>query len=366
MFDPALREGETYLEDVKPDGTVVKMQRIKHLPRGHVSFDQTEDVAFFQEEGPLRTETEVRDEEEVLEDGTVHKTHVVKQHSLRHIKKSLRSDGGEEDVIEEAEVELPGKEEIVETFDEPPQKVMEVEEEEETLEDGTVVKRKVIMSSMVHHIKTRSKSIDLSTGEEHSEEEDIEEVVPGTQSFFVARPDEPSSSSSSFIDDLDEMEAVIEEEEERYDDGTLIQTKFLEATEKRKQRSRSGSLEETEEKVTVTERRITPAHTPVHTPPGSPRSRSPVNIEELAAKIAEKTIRKAHYESVRHKTEGEVEESSEYKTEEFLPPARALGDSELEEVDGGTARAEDEVLEQQEEPGNCMRGIVPVTCDACN
>ncbi|XP_053392979.1 titin homolog isoform X42 [Mercenaria mercenaria] len=335
VFDPALQGGQSYMEDIKPDGTIVKIQRIKHLPRGHVSFDQTEDVAFIEEEGPLRTETEIQDEEEILDDGTVHKTHVVRQHSLKHVRKSLRSDAGEEDIVEETEIELPGTEKIVETFDEPPQKVLEVEEEEETLEDGTTVKRKIIMSSMVHHIRTRTKSIDESTGEQHEEEDDTEEIVPGTQSFFVAGSGS-TSSSSSFIDDLDEMEATIEEEEEAYDDGTLVQTTFLEATEKRKQRSRSGSLSETEGKIIVTERRVTPAHTPVSTPPGSPRSGSPVNLEELAAKIAEKTIKKAHFETVRHQTEGgEIEETTEYKTESFLPPARAL----VEEVE-----------EQQEEP----------------
>ncbi|XP_060605993.1 ankyrin-2-like isoform X12 [Ruditapes philippinarum] len=335
VFDPALQGGESFMEDVRPDGTVVKTQRIKHLPRGHVSFDQTEDVAFIEEEGPLRTETEIQDEEEILQDGTVHKIHTVRKHSLKHVRKSLRSDAGEEDIVEEADFELPGSEQIVETFQEPPKQMMEVEEEEETLEDGTTVKRKIIMSSLVQHVKRRTKSIDEGTGIEHSDEEEVDEIIPGTQTFFVARPGS-SSSSSSFVDDLDQMEATIEEEEETYDDGTVVQTTFLEATEKRKQRSRSGSLSEMEGKVTITERRVTPAHTPVSTPPGSPRSRSPVNIEELAAKIAEKTIKKAHYESVRHQTEGgDVETTSEYKTESFVPPARALGD---------------EVNDEQEEP----------------
>lgn len=343
MFDPALQGGESFVEDVKPDGTIVKTQRIRHLPRGHVSFDQTEDVAFIEEEGPLRTETEIQDEEEILDDGTVHKIHTVKRHSLKHVRKSLRSDAGEEDIVEEADLELPGTEQIVETFEEPPKKVLEVEEEEETLEDGTRIKRKIIMSSMVQHTKKRTKSIDEGTGEEREDEEDVDEIIPGTQSFFVARSDS-SSSSSSFIDDLDEMEATIEEEEETYEDGTVVQTTFLEATEKRKQRSRSGSLS-MEGKVIISERKITPAHTPVSTPPGSPRSKSPVNIEELAAKIAEKTIKKAHYETIRHQTEGgDIETTSEYKTESFLPPTHTLGE---------------EVKDEQEEPGNSMKKVNP-------
>lgn len=335
MFDPLLEAGEAVLEERRSDGTIIKMKKIKHLPRGHVSFDQTEDVALIQEEGPIRTETEVQDDEEILEDGTVHHTHKERRHSFKHIRKALRSVAGEEDLVEEEDLELPGSESIVETFDQPPQKVFEVEEEEETLEDGTHVTRKIIMSSMVHKIKTRTKSIDEATGEEREEEEESDEIVPGTQSFFVARPDgESSTSSSSFIDDLDELQATIEEEDETLDDGTYIQTKFLEATQKRKQRSRSGSLSETEGSIVIQERRVTPAHTPVSTPPGTPRSGSPVNLEELAAKIAEKTIRKAHLESTRHKTGDQVEETQEYTTESFLPPARALVPDDWSEEPG--------------------------------
>lgn len=343
MFDPDLKGGESYMEETKPDGSILKSKRIKHLPRGHVSFDQTEDVEYLVQESPLRTETEVQDQEEVLEDGTIHKIHKVHQHSFKHVRKSLRSDAGEEDIVEDEDVELPGREEIVETFDEPPKKVVEVEDEEELLPDGTKVQRHIMMSSMVHRIKTRTKSIDEGTGQVIEEEQEVDEVVPGTQSFFVSRDDD-SSSSSSFIDDLDEMQATIEEEDELLDDGTKIQTTFLEATEKRKQRSRSGSFAETEEKISYTERRITPAHTPVSTPPGSPRSKSPVNIEELAAKIAEKTIKKAHIETVRHKTESDYEETTDITTESF-EPSHAIGEStepQEGEPQGGEVFVQDE------------------------
>lgn len=309
------------MEDVKEDGTVVKTHRIKHLPRGHVSFDQTEDVQYVEEEGPERVETTVEDQEEVLEDGTVHKVHKVRKHSLKHVRKSLKSDIGEEDVVEDSDVEVPGsgKQEIVEVYEEPPKKVIQVEEEEETLDDGTKVKRQVIMSSMVHKVKTRTKSFDEGTGRESVDEQEMEEVVPGTQSCFIARS-ESSSSSSSFIDDLDEMEATIKEEDETYVDGTKITTSLLTATEKRKSRSRSGSIDESEDTLVIREKRITPAHTPSHSPPGSPRSRSPVNVEELASKLAEKTVRSARFESVTHKHDGEVERTEEYSTDEFLPP----------------------------------------------
>ena len=320
MFDPVLKEGETYMEDKKDDGTVVKTRRIKHLPRGHVSFDQTEDVQYVETEGPERVETTIQDEEEILDDGTVHKTHTVKRHSIKHVRKSLRSDAGEEDIVEDSDVEVPGtgNEKVTDVYEEPPKKVIQFEEETETLDDGTKVKRQVVMSSMIHKIRTRTKSFDEGTGKELVAEEEMDEVVPGTQSCFIARSDS-SSSSSSYIDDLDEMEATIEEEDETLVDGTFIKTMHLTATEKRKTHSRSGSIDESEDTMDIREKRITPAPSPTHTPPCSPRSGSPLNVEDLAARIAEKTIRTAHFESVTHKHGGEVESTSEYQTDEFLP-----------------------------------------------
>ncbi|XP_052770358.1 ankyrin-2-like isoform X10 [Mya arenaria] len=344
VFDAALNEGETYMEEKREDGTIVRIHKIRHLPRGHVSFEQTENVELFEEEGPERIETVVEDEEETLDDGTVHKTHKVRRHSLKHIKKALKSSTGEEDVVEDEDVEVPGssKDTIVDTYEEPPKKVTEVEEEEEVLDDGTIVKRKVITSSMVHHIRVRTKSFDSGTGEEREQEEEMDEVIPGTQMCFVHRSDS-SSSSSSFIDDIDEMQATIEEEDETLEDGTFIRTTFLQATEKRKQRSRSGSIDESEQSIQIREKRITPAHTPSHSPPGSPRSRSPINIEDLAARIAEKTVRSARFESTTHKTESDIEQTTELETDEFVPPPKAIApqehepEYETEELDDGTA-----------------------------
>ena len=319
MFDPTLQEGESVYEDQKPDGSVIKKRRIKHLPRGHVSFDQTEDVEYLEEAGPVRVETDIQDETEILDDGTVHKIHKVTRHSLRHVRKSLRSDAGEEDVVEEADIEVPGseREKVVETFEEAPRKIMQVEEEEEVLEDGTKVKRQVIMSSMVQKIKQRTRSIDQGVVEE--DEEEITEVVPGTQSCFIARSDS-SSTSSSFIDDLDELDALVEEETETLDDGTKIQTTLLQAHETRESRSRSGSIERSEDVVLVKEKRVTPAPSPAHTPPQSPRSGSPVQMEELASHLAQKIVRSAHLEAKIHKTETSIEETSQFTTDEMIPP----------------------------------------------
>ena len=320
MFDNSLEDPSQYYEDKKGDGSILKHHRIKHLPRSHVSFDQTENVELLEEEGPLREELEVEDEEEVMDDGTVHKVHKVRRHSLKHVRRSLKSDAGEEDLIEEGDIEVTGtgKETVLETFEEPPKCVTEVEEEEEILDDGTKVTRKVISSSLVQKIKTRAKSFDESGQEISSDECEIEEILPGTQSCFVAGV-ESSSSSSSFIDDLDQMEASIQEEEETFDDGTQVQTTLLQTKETRKSRSRSGSLERTEDTYTVQERRITPSHTPSHTP----RSGSPVQgvDEDTLANLqsVSKTIRSGHFESTTHKTDESIETTSEFKTEEFLP-----------------------------------------------
>ena len=329
MFDPSLEDTAQYYEDKKYDGSIIKHHRIRHLPRSHVSFDQTENVELVEVEGPPREAMEVEDEEEILEDGTVHKVHKVRRHSLKHIRKSLRSDAGEEDLVEEADVDVPGKQTILETYEEPPKNVSVLEEEEEILDDGTRVKRQVITCSMTQKVRTRAKSFDESGQEISSDEYEIEEVVPGTQSSFLANVSS-SSSSSSFIDDLAEMEASIKEEEETYDDGTQVQTTLLQAKETRKSRSRSGSLERTEDTYTVRERRITPSHTP--------RSGSPVQAvddETLATlQSVSKSIKTEHFEATVHKTEDKIETTSELQLEQFLPPDALKGLEDDEEEAG--------------------------------
>ena len=346
MLDASLEDSSQYYEDKKDDGSIIKHHRIRHLPRSHVSFDQTENVEFLEEEGPLREEVDIEDEEEILEDGTVHKVHKVRRHSLKHVRRALKSDAGEEDLVEEGDVDVEGtgKETVLETFEEPPKNVYDLKEEEEVLEDGTRVKRKVIYTGMVQKIKTRAKSFDESGQEISSDECEIEEVLPGTQAAFRADVSSSSSSSSSFLDDLDEMKASIQEEEETYDDGTQVQTTLLQAKQTRKSRSRSGSLERTEGTVTVHERRVTPSHTPVHTPrsgspaPGreaSPAPVQPVDDETLATlQSVSKTIRSGHYESTTHKTGDTTETTSELRTESFMPQEAIKGLSE-DQTDSG-------------------------------
>ena len=340
MFDDSLEDSAQYYEDRRNDGSIIKHHRIRHLPRGHVSFDQTENIEFLEEEGPPREEVDIQDEEEILEDGTVHKIHKVRRHSLKHVRRALKSDAGEEDLLEEGDIEVvgTGKQSILETFEEPPKNVYDLKEEEQVLEDGTRIKRKVIYTGMVQKIKTKAKSFDDSGQEISSDECEIEEVLPGTQAAFRADYSSSSSSSSSFIDDLDEVQASIKEEEETYVDGTQVQTSLLHAKRTRKSRSRSGSRERSEGTITVHERRITPSHTPV----GTPRSGSPVLGEEAPPvpvqpvddetlanlQSVSKIVRSGHFESTTHKTGDTVEETSELKTEQFLPQEALKGLSE--------------------------------------
>ena len=271
-----------------------------------------------EEKGPPQDTMEVEDEEEILEDGTIHKTHKVHRRFRKPSgKKSLIS--GESDLTEVAET-------LLETYEEPPRTMSGTEEEEIILDDGTRVTRKVITSSLVQKFRTRACSFDESGNEISSDEYEIEEVLPGTQSCFIAKSDKSlSSSSSSFVDDLEEVEANLEEEKETYKDGTEVQTTYLQAKETRKSRSRSGSLERTEDTYTIRERRITPSHTP--------RSGSPVPVDdaELAnLEAVSKTTRTGHYESTTHKTKEAIESTSDLKTEEFIPQG-ALKESPKDE-----------------------------------
>ena len=306
-----------YFEDKQDDGSVLKHHRIRHLTPGHVSFDQTENVELLEVEGPPHEAMEFEDKEEILDDGTVHKMHKVHKHSLKHVRKSLKSDAGEEDVLEEKDVEVEGSgvDTVLETFEEPPQTVMDIEEEEEILDDGTRVKHKVISSSQVQRIRTRTKSIDEGGQEISSDEYEIEEIVPGTQACFVQR-DSISSSGSSLIEELEQLEAAIKQEQELLDDGTEVQNLLMQAKRYHRTRSRSRSRERTEG-VTVQERKVTPSHSPVQ----SPRSRSPAPAadDETPANLqsVSKIVRSEYIEMTTRTTEGSIERSSEFKTDDL-------------------------------------------------
>lgn len=239
------------------------------------------------EEGPIQKQTQVlEDKEEILPDGTVHHIHKVRQHSLRKTKKSWKSAEGDELVIDESVIEVPGtvKEDCTETYAEPPRMMREEKSMEEVLQDGTKIQRNIVMNRMVSKIRTRQESFDENKG--HREETfEIDEIIPGTESAFIAGQDSSSSSytSGSYLSEGEEdddtldytVQADMDEKKELKDDGSSVTDRLLTAQQTRTVRSRSGSIEETETQITVTEHEISP----------SPRPRSPVDnmydVEDL-------------------------------------------------------------------------------------
>ncbi|KAH9512853.1 hypothetical protein Btru_036761 [Bulinus truncatus] len=272
--------GETFTEEVLEDGTIVR-HRIIHTTKEGSSVDMEE----FCEETPAKEETEVEDHEEILPDGTVHTTHTVRRHSFKKIKKHLKSKDGEEKEEEIKEV-IPGseKKEIIETFDEPPRMVHEEEEMDEVLDDGTKVHRKIVLNRMVHRIRTHQESFDSDHGR-HVEDYEIDEIIPGTESAFLADPD---SDSSSEYEEMSGHEVEnIEEKTKILDDGTVVKSKLLTTESTHKTRSRSGSIDETEIERIVEEESITP----------SPRPRSPVDADpyDISGKQLVKSITKTSH-----------------------------------------------------------------------
>ncbi|KAK7506469.1 hypothetical protein BaRGS_00002581 [Batillaria attramentaria] len=302
VFDSSLSPGETEYKESLPDGrTVTRKVRIS-TGRGEM-----EEVT---QEGPERDEVKVESEEEVLPDGTVHQKHHIIHHKLKHIKRSTTSQSGDEEVYE-ADEEVPGsaKTEVLETYDQPAHLVQEMDEIEQVLPDGTKVKRHVVMNRMVHLIKTHHESFD----EEHGKTEEdfeIEEVVPGTESAFVAGVD------SDYEEEMEQKKkATMGELEQVMDDGTVVAQKLMTSETTTRTRSRSGSVDETVEQAYVTEERVTPSP--------SPRSGSPklVSYEHGSAvdgedpydysgkTVLQSTVRTGHYDETSSK--GVVESTAD-------------------------------------------------------
>lgn len=159
------------------------------------------------EEVPQKEETEVDEYEEILPDGTVHHTRRVRTQAFK-VMRSVKSLDGEEEVVEEKEI-VPGslREDIVETFDEPPRMVREAEDVEDVLDDGTKVHKKVIYSRMIHRMRTHQESFDSDHGRQ-TEDFEIDEVIPGTESAFIAADTSESEGSD------DEMGHYVKDTEE--------------------------------------------------------------------------------------------------------------------------------------------------------
>ena len=194
VFDSHLSGGQSMYEETLPDGTVVRHTKMHTIQQQ----SYPSDVELVETEGPEREVIDFDEDEEILPDGTVHRISRVRRHSLKHILRSLKSESDETPIFE-GDVDVPGttREDIVEIFEEPATVVKDVEEVETTLKDGTVVKRKVVSSRVMHKIKTRSLSIDESGNVQEEEEYSVDEIVPGTESAFIEGASSSSSSSTA-------------------------------------------------------------------------------------------------------------------------------------------------------------------------
>ena len=306
---------EEVVDEVLPDGThvtrkLVMNRMVSHTHTHQESFDEgaggdrkVEDFDFeavvpgtettFVEavgssDSP-RQEEEVEDTEEIMPDGTVHHVHKVHRHSVKVTQKALRGEDGDEKVVEEKE-DVPGsrREEVVETFQEPPRSVHQEEVVDEVLPDGTHVTRKLVMNRMVSHTHTHQESFDEGAGGDRKVEDfDFEEVVPGTETAFL------EAVGSSDEEDEDEELSMhqttdVRETTEVLDDGSVVKKTLLTTEKSRQTRSRSGSLDRSETSTHVEEETVVP----------SPRPRSPVDgdygHEDKTA--VKRTVRTAHYE----------------------------------------------------------------------
>ncbi|KAL8597428.1 hypothetical protein ACOMHN_050926 [Nucella lapillus] len=241
VFDLAVSPGESVYEETLPDGRTVTHRRSHPSAMGGIV-----------EEGPEQETTEVQEESEVLADGTHHSTQRITRHKVRHVLRSVPSITGEEEIVEE-EVKTAGKQEVMEMFDEPPRLVQDSEEIEQVLEDGTRVKRQVLMNRMVHMVKMHHESFN-EEGDMVEENYEIEEVIPGTESAFMAGVD------SDYEEEMEmKRTASMGGVEQVMDDGTVVTHGILASETTSTVRSRSGSFEETRERALITEERVSPS-----------------------------------------------------------------------------------------------------------
>ncbi|XP_056019544.1 uncharacterized protein LOC125671322 isoform X7 [Ostrea edulis] len=225
-----LEEEESTTEQVLPDGSKVKRKRFKSGDSGKGENGEQECMELVEEEGPEKEDVKFEEDEEVLDDGTVHRISRTRRQSIKHLKRTLISESGEEENIFEGEIAVPGKakEDVIEVFEEPAKPVTQVEEIEVKRDDGVVVKRRMVMSRMVSNVKTFHQSFDDS-GNLQEDEYAIEAIIPGTESAFV-EGDSSSSSSESSEDDDDENDEEINVDdldrvEEDCQSGTTVTTR---------------------------------------------------------------------------------------------------------------------------------------------
>lgn len=226
-------EEEVAVEQVLPDGSKVRRKRFKSGESIKSENGEPESMELVEEEGPEKEAVHYEENEEILEDGTVHKVSRTRRQSLKRVKRTLISESGEEENIFDDDVAVPGKakEDVIEVFKEPAKPVTKVEEVEVVRDDGKVMKKRMVMNRMVSNVKTFHQSFD-DAGNLQEDEYEIEAIIPGTESTFVEGDDSTTSSSSSEYsdDDDDGNDEEIDVEdldlvEEDCQSGTTVTTK---------------------------------------------------------------------------------------------------------------------------------------------
>ncbi|XP_065923059.1 ankyrin-2 isoform X42 [Magallana gigas] len=226
-------EEEVAVEQVLPDGSKVRRKRFKSGESIKSENGEPESMELVEEEGPEKEAVHYEENEEILEDGTVHKVSRTRRQSLKRVKRTLISESGEEENIFDDDVAVPGKakEDVIEVFEEPAKPVTKVEEVEVVRDDGKVMKKRMVMNRMVSNVKTFHQSFD-DAGNLQEDEYEIEAIIPGTESTFVEGDDSTTSSSSSEYsdDDDDGNDEEIDVEdldlvEEDCQSGTTVTTK---------------------------------------------------------------------------------------------------------------------------------------------
>lgn len=300
-------KGEVEYSVLKPDGTVVT-----HHPQnvGEVGYS---DIVV--EEGPPHEMRDVQTLEERLPDGTIHKSQMVHSHVVKHVLTHMESEKGDQPLFE-ADVEVPGteKEDLIEIFEEPVHAESQVEEVDESLPSGENVKRHIHHSRLVQHIKTKHKSID-SEGGQFEEEYDLEEVVPGTECAFFEEP---------VVLEADKISTDYNVKKEILGDGRLVTQRVVSSEEVRTVRSRSGSLEQETDQLSLTEEEVSPS--PQRQPsPGQEVDQSyrpshggyfgPEDVD-----YQRRLIQSGHVEQTYSASDGQYRETADQSVETFEKP----------------------------------------------
>jgi hypothetical protein len=175
---------------------------------GQSSEDDTTTLKIYTntEEQEPEVETDVQEFEETLDDGTVIRRRITKTQQKQTIVRRIVMEGPEDELPtteEQAEELLQQTGDISQSFargqhesDDRP--VTDVQEFEETLEDGTVVRRR-IMTTTQQHLTTEKVVLEGESGDEYDnsylEEDGHERVYDVQYGDIYTRPDEDSADA---------------------------------------------------------------------------------------------------------------------------------------------------------------------------